>query len=79
MNHKIHHYKIPYEVKGSGNSIELTLKDDQKKLNHEEIVNDAEENIIKLSTKIAGDNAKEKELALAVGGKGFVIIKVLVE
>ena len=79
MIYKIGHYKIPYEIKGSGDSTELILKDDEKELDHEETVNSIEENIIKLSTKIAGDNAKEKELACAVGGKGFVIIKVLVE
>lgn len=79
MQYKIRHYKIPYKVEGSGDSTTLILDDSKKELAQEESIESTDENILKSSTKIAEDNAKEKDLALAIGGEGFVITKILVE
>lgn len=72
-DNKISHYKVPYTIENGS----LILDDSKKEFIKEESVN-LLDGIIKLSTNLAEDNNKEKDLAIGVGiEEGFIIMKYL--
>ena len=73
MSNKIAYYKVPYTIKGES----LILDDSKKEFIREESV-DLMQGILMLSTNIAEDNNKEKDLAMGVGiEEGFITMKYL--